>query len=106
MGVKLMKRLVIITVGKTHSGKTTFARALEKELANSIVMTKITTYYKNLQPKRGPNTLKFGVSNLEVKPVQKRRAKVMDPVKPIILIVVGKWLILLGCFRKYCCFRA
>lgn len=27
-----MKRFVIITVGKTHSGKTTFARALEKEL--------------------------------------------------------------------------
>lgn len=26
-----MKRFVIITVGKTHSGKTTFARELEKE---------------------------------------------------------------------------
>ncbi|MEC2474629.1 ATP-binding protein, partial [Bacillus thuringiensis] len=25
----VMKRLVIITVGKTHSGKTTFAKALE-----------------------------------------------------------------------------
>lgn len=33
-----MKRLVIITVGKTHSGKTTFARMLEKRLTNSIVM--------------------------------------------------------------------
>lgn len=29
-----MKRLVIMTVGKTHSGKTTFAKALEKELLN------------------------------------------------------------------------
>jgi Tfp pilus assembly ATPase PilU len=37
-GVVVMKRLVIITVGKTHSGKTTFARALEKELNNSFVM--------------------------------------------------------------------
>ena len=27
-GVEVMKRLVVITVGKTHSGKTTFARAL------------------------------------------------------------------------------
>ncbi|MGQ0441154.1 hypothetical protein ACT4UT_33930 [Bacillus sp. B-TM1] len=33
-----MKRLVIITVGKTHSGKTTFAKALEKELPHSFVM--------------------------------------------------------------------
>ncbi|CAG9614046.1 hypothetical protein BACCIP111899_03273 [Bacillus rhizoplanae] len=52
-----MKRLVIITVGKTHSGKTTFARALEKELNNSSVMDQdnhaefINTFYKNLQPK-------------------------------------------------------
>ncbi len=29
-----MKRLAIMTVGKTHSGKTTFAKALEKELSN------------------------------------------------------------------------
>lgn len=33
-----MKRLVIITVGKTHSGKATFARALEKQLNNSFIM--------------------------------------------------------------------
>ncbi|ENQ3081086.1 AAA family ATPase [Bacillus cereus] len=67
-----MKRLVIITVGKTHSGKTTFARALEKELKNSFVMDQdnhaefINTYYKNLQPKRGPNTLKHALSKLIV----------------------------------------
>ncbi|MFJ8526771.1 AAA family ATPase [Bacillus sp. NPDC094106] len=67
-----MKRLVIITVGKTHSGKTTFARALEKELNNSFVMDQdnhaefINTYYKNLQPKRGPNTLKHALSKLIV----------------------------------------
>ncbi|EVT98089.1 hypothetical protein U365_13840, partial [Bacillus anthracis 9080-G] len=33
-----MKRFVIITVGKTHSGKTTFARELEKEFPHSFVM--------------------------------------------------------------------
>ncbi|WP_242314898.1 AAA family ATPase [Bacillus cereus group sp. BfR-BA-01355] len=33
-----MKRLVIITVGKTHSGKTTFAKELETELPNSFIM--------------------------------------------------------------------
>lgn len=26
-----MQRLVVITIGKTHSGKTTFAKALEKK---------------------------------------------------------------------------
>ncbi|MUK90759.1 AAA family ATPase [Ornithinibacillus sp. L9] len=67
-----MKRLVIITVGKTHSGKSTFARALEKELNNSLVMDQdnhaefINTYYKTLQPKRGPNTLKHAISQLVV----------------------------------------
>ncbi|MGN7388649.1 ATP-binding protein [Sporosarcina sp. SAFN-015] len=67
-----MKRLVIITVGKTHSGKTTFARNLERTLVNSIVMDQdnhgafINTYYNNLQPKTGPNTLKHSISQLIV----------------------------------------
>ena len=67
-----MKRLVIITVGKTHSGKTTFARTLEKELSNSFVMDQdnhaefINNYYKKLQPKRGPNILKHALSKLFV----------------------------------------
>jgi predicted kinase len=71
-GVEVMKRLVIITVGKTHSGKTTFANALEKQLNNSFVMDQdnhaefINTYYKNLQPKQGPNTLKHSLSKLIV----------------------------------------
>ena len=71
-GVEIMKRLVIITVGKTHSGKTTFANALEKQLNNSFVMDQdnhaefINTYYKNLQPKKGPNTLKHSLSKLIV----------------------------------------
>jgi len=33
-----MKRFVIITVGKTHSGKTTFARELEDQLNHSVVI--------------------------------------------------------------------
>ncbi|MFB3167690.1 AAA family ATPase [Neobacillus sp. 179-C4.2 HS] len=67
-----MKRLVIITVGKTHSGKTTFANALEEQLKNSFVMDQdnhaefINTFYKNLQPRQGPNTLKHSVSKLIV----------------------------------------
>ncbi|MED0963405.1 ATP-binding protein [Bacillus paramycoides] len=67
-----MKRLVIITVGKTHSGKTTFARELEKELPNSFVMDQdnqaefINTYYEKLQPIEGPNTLKHRLSKFIV----------------------------------------
>ena len=64
-----MKRLVIMTVGKTHSGKTTFARALEQQLHNSLVIDQdnhaefINTYYKTLLPKQGPNTIKYAISN-------------------------------------------
>jgi predicted kinase len=63
-----MKRLVIITVGKTHSGKTTFARALEQQLHNSLVIDQdnqaefINTYYKTLLPKKGPNTIKYAIT--------------------------------------------
>jgi deoxyadenosine/deoxycytidine kinase len=62
------KRLVVITVGKTHSGKTTFAHALEQELGNSIVIDQdnhaefLNTFYKNSQPEKGPNTLKHAIS--------------------------------------------
>ncbi|GAQ17072.1 CRISPR-associated protein Cas2 [Oceanobacillus picturae] len=65
-----MKRLVIMTVGKTHSGKTTFARALEKELDNSFVMDQdnqaafLNTFYAKLQPEQGPNILKHSLSRL------------------------------------------
>ncbi|WP_045520796.1 ATP-binding protein [Neobacillus niacini] len=63
-----MKRLVIITVGKTHSGKTTFAKALELQLHYSLVIDQdnhaefINTYYKSLLPKEGPNTLKYAIT--------------------------------------------
>ena len=67
-----MKRLVIITVGKTHSGKTTFAKSLEKELPHSFVMDQdnqaefINTHYEKLQPAEGPNTFKHGLSKFIV----------------------------------------
>jgi adenylate kinase family enzyme len=63
-----MKRLVIITVGKTHSGKTTFAKALEQQMHNSLVIDQdnhaefINTYYKTLLPKQGPNTIKYAIT--------------------------------------------
>lgn len=63
-----MKRLLIITVGKTHSGKTTFAKRLEKELRNSLVIDQdnhadfINTHYKALLPRQGANTLKYAVT--------------------------------------------
>ncbi len=67
-----MKRLVIITVGKTHSGKTTFAKELEKKLSHSFVMDQdnqaefINTYYEKLQPAEGANTFKHGLSKFIV----------------------------------------
>ncbi|MCA1319579.1 ATP-binding protein [Bacillus tianshenii] len=73
-----MKRLLIMTVGKTHSGKSTFAGLLEKELENSIVMDQdnhaefINTYYRKLQPKQGPNTLKHDISHLIVEYAKKQ----------------------------------
>lgn len=60
-----MTRLVIMTVGKTHSGKTTFAKALEKKMPNTIVIDQdnhaeiLQTYYPALVPQEGPNTLKY-----------------------------------------------
>jgi predicted kinase len=68
----MMKRLTIITVGKTHTGKSTFAKDLEKQLQNSFVMDQdnqaefINTYYNNLQPKEGPNKLKHSLSKFIV----------------------------------------
>lgn len=68
----MAKRLVILTVGKTHSGKTTFARDLEKSLSNSVVIDQdnhgafINRHYKALEPKTGPNKLKHALSQLIV----------------------------------------
>jgi predicted kinase len=63
-----MNRLVILTVGKTHSGKSTFARMLEGRLDHSVVIDQdhqaefLTTIYPKLLPAEGPNKLKYAVS--------------------------------------------
>ncbi|GIP56029.1 MULTISPECIES: ATP-binding protein [Paenibacillus] len=63
-----MKRLVVITVGKTHSGKSTFAQALEQQLHESLVIDQdnhaefLGTYYRRLLPKQGPNTIKYSIT--------------------------------------------
>ncbi|MDN7243907.1 AAA family ATPase [Planococcus shenhongbingii] len=63
-----MKRLLIMTIGKTHSGKSTFAKALEKRMPNSIVVDQdnhaeiLQTYYPALVPQEGPNTIKYALT--------------------------------------------
>lgn len=63
-----MNRIAIITVGVTHSGKTTFAHTLEQALNNSIVIDQdnhaefLNTFYKKLLPKQGANTLKYAIT--------------------------------------------
>jgi len=72
-GRVFMRRLVIMTVGKTHSGKTTFAKELESVLQQAIVIDQdnhaefINSHYRKLRPIEGPNTLKFSVTNAIVK---------------------------------------
>jgi len=48
-----MKRLVIITIGKTHSGKSTFAKQLEEKLDNSC----------NLSIDKAPDVNNKAISN-------------------------------------------
>ena len=63
-----MKRVAVITVGKTHSGKTIFACVLEQHLVNSVVIDQdlhaefINTFYSQLLPARGPNTIKYAIT--------------------------------------------
>lgn len=57
-----------MTIGKTHSGKSTFAKSLEGKLQNSFVLDQdnhavfIHSHYQKLQPSIGTNTLKYGLS--------------------------------------------
>lgn len=68
-----MKRLVIMTVGKTHSGKSTFARQLEAALGHAVVIDQdnhaafINTHYEKIRPVGGPNRLKHAVTETIVK---------------------------------------
>lgn len=63
-----MNRLLIMTVGKTHSGKTTFAKALEKEMPNSVVIDQdnhaefLHAHYQALLPKQGKNIIKYALT--------------------------------------------
>lgn len=63
-----MKRLVIMTIGKTHSGKTTFGKNLEEKLPTSIVInqhnhaTFLNTHYPKLVPEHNPFKLKIMLS--------------------------------------------
>ncbi|MFZ3579231.1 AAA family ATPase [Virgibacillus sp. DJP39] len=63
-----MKRLLIMTVGKTHTGKTTFAKALENDMQNSVVIDQdnhaefLDMHYQPLLPKQGPNTIKYALT--------------------------------------------
>ncbi|MDN5709388.1 MAG: ATP-binding protein [Planococcus sp. (in: firmicutes)] len=63
-----MNRVVVITVGKTHSGKTTFAKALERKLVNAIVVDQdnhaeiLQSYYPALVPKEGANAIKYALT--------------------------------------------
>jgi predicted kinase len=61
-------RLAIMTVGKTHSGKTTFANRLAGELVNSVVVDQdlqaefLNRHYPELLPDKGPNTIKYALT--------------------------------------------
>lgn len=58
-----------MTIGKTHSGKSTFANLVEKQLPNSVVLDQdnnaqfIHTFYEKLLPTVGPNSFKQGLSS-------------------------------------------
>ncbi|MCM3628465.1 ATP-binding protein [Paenibacillus glycanilyticus] len=64
----MTNRIVVVTIGKTHSGKTTFAKQLELQLKNAVMIDQdnhasfINAYYESLRPKEGPNKLKYAVT--------------------------------------------
>lgn len=64
------KRLAILTVGKTHSGKTTFAKKLEAALSGALVLDQdvqaefLNQHYAKLVPTEGPNVLKHSLTRL------------------------------------------
>ena len=57
-----------MTVGKTHSGKSTFGQTLAGRLGNACVIDQdnhaafVNVHYQSLLPKQGPNLLKYSVS--------------------------------------------
>lgn len=63
-----MKRFIIMMVGKTHSGKTSFAKDLEDKVEKAIMIDQdnhtvfLQKHYQKLVPKTGPNDLKHAVT--------------------------------------------
>ena len=57
-----------MTVGKTHSGKSTFGQLLASRLGNTCIIDQdnqaafINSHYRSLLPEQGPNELKYSVS--------------------------------------------
>lgn len=66
----MANRLFVVTIGKTHSGKTTFANALKQKLSNSVVIDQeahvefLQSYYQDSLPKQGNHTMKNTMSKL------------------------------------------
>ncbi|SDO03231.1 AAA family ATPase [Halobacillus aidingensis] len=67
-----MNRYVVMTVGMTHSGKSTFARMLEETVKNTVVVDQddqaafLNTHYSRLVPEDGPNTIKHSMTKMIV----------------------------------------
>jgi predicted kinase len=63
-----MKRVLVMTAGKTHSGKSTFARRLAEKLPNTAVIDQdnqaefLHTHYPALLPTEGPNRVKHALT--------------------------------------------
>lgn len=64
-----MKRIVLLTVGKTHAGKSTFANRLAQSSPSFLVIDQdvharfLNNQYAKLLPLNGPNTLKHQVTD-------------------------------------------
>lgn len=73
-----MKRYIIMMVGKTHSGKTTFAKELEDRMEHAVMIDQDTHafflqyHYQKLVPKTGPHDLKHAITQTIVDYAVKR----------------------------------
>lgn len=67
------KRYCILTIGKTHSGKSTFARSLERDCSNCLIIDQdiqaafLQSNYPKLVPTDGENFIKYALSDTIVK---------------------------------------
>lgn len=64
-----MRRIVLLTVGKTHAGKSTFADRLSRLYPSFLVIDQdvharfLNTHYQKLLPLDGPNRLKHQLTD-------------------------------------------